>query len=272
MTRIQTALWLAGHGVPVLPLSGDKRPLANCPACKGNSCGERPNSLAAGPCSCPLPCHGWSAATTDRRTVAGWEWDQAGAVGWHPGGRGLTVVDLDSPEAVQWAQTALPATRTVPTTRGEHWIYEGATQSRNGVMPKVDVKSLMSYAVWRGAGTGAVVPLPAAVVALVERSKAAARVTPHRIPQARNGTCPHRSPSYLARGIAMAAGQISGTPEGMRNRTLFRVLLAVLRTHGQCGCMGPDDLDPVWQAARSTGLPQSEIDRRYSQALSTLGL
>ncbi|RST13840.1 DNA primase, partial [Streptomyces sp. WAC05950] len=68
-------------------------------------------------------------ATTDPTvlTSAAWApaWRQAAAVAYHPGGTGLTVVDLDNAEAVAWARQNLPTTRTVATTRGEHWIYLG---------------------------------------------------------------------------------------------------------------------------------------------------
>ncbi len=87
----------------------------------------------AGPCTCPDLCHGWAAATTDPTVITSptWAaaWRRAVAVAYHPGGAGLTVVDLDNADAITWAREALPATRTVQTTRGEHWIYRGAMHS-----------------------------------------------------------------------------------------------------------------------------------------------
>ncbi|GAA3104122.1 hypothetical protein GCM10020254_57430 [Streptomyces goshikiensis] len=88
---------------------------------------------AAGPCQCPAPCHGWAAATTDQAVLASpaWAraWQQAQAIAYHPGGARLTVVDLDNAEAIAWAREALPLTKVVATTRGEHWVYRGAMQS-----------------------------------------------------------------------------------------------------------------------------------------------
>src|SRR5690606_28169689 len=155
---LSTAQSLAASGVPVLPLRRGKVPFGNCPACAGNACGGRPNMKTPGPCRCPGVCHAWAAATTDPAVIASppWAaaWRRAVCVGYHPGGAGLTVVDLDDADAVTWARTALPATRTVATTRGEHWIYRGTMASRNAVRPGVDIKSTMAYARYLGPGTG----------------------------------------------------------------------------------------------------------------------
>ncbi|MCK1819476.1 DNA primase [Streptomyces sp. XM83C] len=156
---LSTALNLAVQGVPPLPLRAGKMPFGNCPRCTGGACGGRPNMKNPGPCQCPAPCHAWAAATTDTRvlTSPAWApaWREAVAVGYHPGGAGVTVVDLDTPAAVAWARETLPATRTVPTTRGEHWIYRGVMRSANAVRPGVDIKSAMAYARWLGAGSQA---------------------------------------------------------------------------------------------------------------------
>jgi hypothetical protein len=163
-SRLQAALQLATAGVPVLPLRDGKVPFGNCRTCAKNACGGRPNMKSAGPCQCPAPCHAWAAATTDPNVITSppWAtaWAQAVCVGYHPGGAGLTVVDLDNAAAVTWARETLPATRTVPTTRGEHWIYQGAMRSSNAVRPSVDIKSSMAYARWLGPGTGTMTALP----------------------------------------------------------------------------------------------------------------
>ncbi|MEV7519423.1 bifunctional DNA primase/polymerase [Streptomyces sp. NPDC091371] len=179
--HLRTALWLAELGLPVLPLRASKLPMGNCHACTSSKgagpcrCGDRPNMKFAGPCQCPAPCHAWAAATTnpDVLTSAAWAraWREAGGVAYHPGGARLTVVDLDNAEAVAWARHALSATKTVATTRGEHWIYRGAMQSANGVRPGVDIKSLMSYARWISTGTGTMTVLPDTVRALVVREE-----------------------------------------------------------------------------------------------------
>lgn len=116
-----------------MPLRAGKVPFGNCRACRDNACGGRPNMKTPGPCDCPRPCHAWAAATTDLAVITGpaWApvWKHAAAVAYHPGGIGLTVVDLDHADAVAWARRTLPTTRTVATTRGEHWIYRGAMPS-----------------------------------------------------------------------------------------------------------------------------------------------
>lgn len=125
---------------------------------------------------------------------------------------GLTVVDLDDADAIAWARTALPATLTVETTRGQHWIYRGAMTSRNDVRPGVDVKSLMVYARWLGHGTGARAPLPDAVRALAVKKPPAPRTAPQSLTtplRGHGGDCPHRTPTYLERGVAMAVQRIT---------------------------------------------------------------
>ncbi len=172
---LRVALALAAAGVPVLPLRAGKVPFGNCRTCKDNACGRRPNMKTAGPCRCPRPCHAWAAATTDSHVLTSprWAptWREAVAVAYHPGGAGLTVVDLDNVAAVAWARETLPATRTVRTTRGEHWIYRGAMPSSNAVRAGVDIKSRMQYARWLGPGTGRMTVLPEAVCALLEKEE-----------------------------------------------------------------------------------------------------
>ncbi len=180
----RTALELARAGVPVLPLRHGKVPFGNCRACAGRppACGGRPNMKTAGPCQCPAVCHGWASATTDPAVITSQAWTLAWrlavAVAYHPAGAGLTVVDLDNPPAVEWARHTLPATRTVPTTRGEHWIYRGTMPSANQVRPGVDIKSRMAYARWLGPGTGTMADLPSAVRALVAADRPPRATTP----------------------------------------------------------------------------------------------
>ncbi len=106
-------------------------------------------------------------------------WRRAVCVAYHPGAAGLIVVDLDDAAAVDWARTALPTTRVVKTTRGEHWIYRGAMSSHKAVRPGVDIKSTMPYARYLLAGTGAVTALPGAVRALAVKEPSPARPAPH---------------------------------------------------------------------------------------------
>ncbi|MCX4737357.1 bifunctional DNA primase/polymerase [Streptomyces antibioticus] len=276
--HLRTALSLAAHGLPVLPLHKGKVPFGNCPACAYNACGGRPNMKTPGPCRCPGVCHAWAAATTDPHVITAptWEraWRDAAAVAYHPGGAGLTVVDLDDEAAVGWARATLPATRTVPTTRGEHWIYRGTMPSSNAVRPGVDIKSLMAYARWLGSGTGATAPLPDAVRALAAKTQPATRRAPQRlsVPLRGHGSeCPHRTPTYLERGIAMAVQRISEARSAV-HATVYRTFLAVLSTHGRCGCLTDTHVNRLFTAAQAKGESPRHCTDAWTNALTTLGL
>ncbi|MGQ5226655.1 bifunctional DNA primase/polymerase [Streptomyces sp. yara] len=272
------ALSLAASGMPVLPLRRGKVPFGNCPACAGNACGGRPNMKAPGPCQCPGICHAWAAATTDLDVInsSAWAeaWQRAVCVGYHPGGAGLTVVDLDDADAIAWARTALPATRTVPTTRGEHWIYRGAMPSRNAVRPGVDIKSAMAYARYLGTGTGTMADLPDAVLALAVKEPSPVRPATHAavVPAgAGRGECPHRTPAYLARGIAMAEQRITEASSAV-HATVYRTFLAVLSRHGRCGCLTDAHVARLFTAAQTRGENLRHCTDAWNNARTTLGL
>jgi hypothetical protein len=275
---LRTALTLAATGVPVLPLRAGKMPFGNCPACRSGSCGDRPNMKAAGPCRCPAPCHGWAAATTDPAvlTSPAWmpAWRRAACVAYHPGGAGLTVVDLDDAEAVAWARTALPATRTVETTRGEHWIYRGAMSSHNAVRPGVDIKSTMSYARYLGPGTGTLTSLPDAVRALAVKESSPVRPAPHGLTvsaAAGEAECPHRTPAFLERGITMAEECITQARSAV-HATVYRTFLAVLSTHGRCGCLTDVHVARLFAAAQAKGETLRHCTDAWTNARTRLGL
>lgn len=275
---LHTALSLAASGVPVLPLRRGKVPFGNCPACTDNACGGRPNMKTPGPCRCPGVCHAWAAATTDPAVIVSppWvaAWRQAVCVGYHPGGAGLTVVDLDDTDAIAWARTALPATRTVPTTRGEHWIYRGAMRSVNAVRPGVDIKSTMAYARYLGPGTGTMADLPDTVRALAVKEPSRARPAPHAVtvPAGQGGgECPHRTPAYLERGIAMAVQRITGARSAI-HATVYAAFLAVLSKHGRCGCLTDTHVARLFTAAQSKGETVRHCADAWANARTTLGL
>ncbi|MFD8325218.1 bifunctional DNA primase/polymerase [Streptomyces lydicus] len=276
----RTALNLAAHGVPVLPLRRGKRPFYNCPQCTGSACGDRPHMKAAGPCHCPRPCHAWAAATTDPAvlTSPGWEkaWRQAVAVAYHPAGAGLTVLDLDNSTAQTWARQMLPATRTVPTTRGEHWIYRGTMPSANAVRPGVDIKSRSTYARWLGPGTGTMTDLPSAVRALVVKEE----TTP-----ARGGVvsslhkratwdrtvatgCRHTE-TFVRTGLERGLAMIRSHPESGAGSQAFGVASFLAAQHAQCP--GPCGLDALGQrivdAAASVGVPEPYARRAVANGL-----
>ncbi|MET4643685.1 hypothetical protein ABID95_003424 [Streptomyces atratus] len=276
--QLREALALAAAGVPVLPLRAGKLPFGNCTTCAGNACGGRPAMKNAGACYCPGVCHGWAAATTDTGVINSptWvrAWREAAAVAYHPGGAGLTVVDLDNAEAIAWARASLPATRTVPTTRGEHWLYQGAMQSVNAVRPGVDVKSTMAYARWLGPGTGTMTALPAVVRALVVKEPSTVRPASHPITvpaRSGGGECRHRTPTYLDRGIAMAEQRITEAREAV-HATVYRTFLAVLSTHGRCGCLTDAHIARLFTAAQAKGESARHCTDAWTNALTQLGL
>ncbi|MGA5520170.1 bifunctional DNA primase/polymerase [Streptomyces pseudogriseolus] len=274
----RTALNLATSGVPVLPLRRGKVPFGNCPVCVGNACGGRPNMRTPGPCHCPGVCHAWAAATTDPAVITSpaWAtaWRQAVCVGYHPGGASLTVVDLDDATAAAWARATLPATRTVATTRGEHWIYRGTMASRNAVRPGVDIKSTMAYARYLGPGTGTLADLPDAVRALAVKEPPAARPAAHAavVPASvGGGECPHRTPTYLDRGVEMAVERISEA-RAQVHATVYRVFLAVLSRHGRCGCLTDAHITRLFTAAQAKGETLRHCTDAWTNARTTLGL
>ncbi|MFE2266459.1 bifunctional DNA primase/polymerase [Streptomyces griseosporeus] len=271
-----TALNLAASGVPVLPLRRGKVPFGNCTTCADNACGGRPNMKTPGPCRCPNVCHAWAAATTDPAVIVSppWAaaWRQAVCVGYHPGGAGLTVVDLDNADAIAWARAELPATRTVPTTRGEHWIYRGAMRSMNAVRPGVDIKSTMAYARYLGPGTGTMADLPETVRALAVKEPSPARPAPLSITAPAGGReCPHRTPAYLERGIAMAEQRITEARSGV-HATVYRTFLAVLSRHGRCGCLTDAHVGRLFTAAQTRGETPRHCTDAWANARATLGL
>ncbi|MEV5771689.1 bifunctional DNA primase/polymerase [Streptomyces antimycoticus] len=282
LSPLRTALELAAVGLPVLPLRRGKVPFGNCRACAAIACGGRPNMKDAGPCQCPSVCHAWAAATADPEVItsSAWArvWDLAVAVAYHPAGAGLTVVDLDNPAAVSWARRTLPTTRTVPTTRGEHWLYRGAMPSANQVRPGVDIKSRMSYARWLGPGLGTTTDLPPAVRRLVEREEATA---------ARRGVassvldrpewdrsvatgCRHTE-RYVRTGLERGLTMVRAHTESGAGSQAFGVARFLGAQHTRCP--GPCGLDAIGQqiiaAAISVGVPEAYAHRAVTNGFTT---
>nr|WP_202539825.1 bifunctional DNA primase/polymerase [Streptomyces sp. SID4937] len=277
---MHVALALAAAGVPVLPLRRGKVPFGNCRSCKDGACGGRPNMKAAGPCRCPEPCHAWAAATTDPHVLTSplWApvWREAVAVAYHPGGAGLTVVDLDNAAAVAWAHETLPATRTVPTTRGEHWLYLGAMPSSNAVRPGVDIKSLTQYARWLGPGTGRMVVLPAAVRALVvkEDTTPARRGVASSLPAPWGRSvatgCRHTE-RYVRTGLERGLALVRARTESGAGSQAFGVARFLAAQHA--ACPGPCGLAAIGEeivaAAVLVGVPESYARRAVANGLET---
>ncbi|MGW2397057.1 bifunctional DNA primase/polymerase [Kitasatospora sp. NPDC001664] len=279
---LRLALDLARTGLPVLPLRAGKATMGNCDDCTDLVCGGRPNMLNPGPCTCPRPCHGWAAATTDPAilTSRAWAraWRQAEAVAYHPGGAGVTVVDLDSADAVAWARATLPATVTVPTTRGEHWIYRGTMRSSNAVRPGVDIKSLMQYVRWLGFGTGTLADLPEAVRALVERqdtnpaAESGALVSSTPVggwSSSTTGGCRHTE-RYLRTGLERGVERIRGHHQFGAGSATFGAASFLASRHRDCP--GPCDLDTIAaeliRAAESVGVPRAYAARAVARGFA----
>ncbi len=282
--HLRTALELARIGVPVLPLRAGKVPFGNCPACAGSACGGRPNMKTAGPCRCPRVCHAWAAATTDTAVINSPEWArawrQAVAVAYHPGGAGLTVVDLDDDAAVTWARATLPLTKVVATTRGEHWIYHGAMRSANHVRPGVDIKSHMSYARWLGRGTGRMTPLSEAVRALVNREEQettppGGAVVSSSLPAPTGWTrsvatgCRHTD-SYVHTGLERGIATVLDHTNTGAGSSAYGVARFLAKQHS--GCPGPCGLDALGEhivaAAVEVGVPEPYARRAVRNGLA----
>ncbi|MFD3940062.1 bifunctional DNA primase/polymerase [Streptomyces sp. NPDC058611] len=287
--HLRTALWLAEIGLPALPLRAGKLPVGNCPACASSKgagpcrCGDRPNMLAAGPCQCPAPCHAWAAATRDPDTLTSpaWAraWRQAGAVAYHPGGAGLTVVDLDNTDAVTWARESLPATLTVATARGEHWVYRGAMQSANHVRPGIDIKSRMVYARWYGPGSGAMTALPDAVRGLVVREESTAPLrrgvassSPARATWDRSVAtgCRHTE-AFVHTGLQRGLAKVRACTESGAGSQAYGVARFLASQHA--ACPGPCGLELLAQqiidAAVSVDVPEAYAERAVRNGLGT---
>lgn len=278
---LSTALALAAAGLPVLPLREGKLPFGNCPVCAHGACGGRPNMKAAGPCQCPAPCHGWAAATADghRITSPPWAvaWRHAAAIGYHPADAGLTVVDLDSAPAVRWARTCLPPTRTVSTTRGAHWIYQGAMPSANAVRPGVDIKSRMAYTRWLGPGTGHMSALPPAVLRLAARKEEAtpggrvASSSPQRAVWDRSvaSGCRHTD-GYVRTGLDRGLAMVRARTECGAGSQAFGVAKFLAAQHTRCP--GPCGLDAIAQeithATMEVGVPEAYARRAVTNGLA----
>ncbi|MFJ1927291.1 bifunctional DNA primase/polymerase [Streptomyces sp. NPDC088131] len=280
-SHLHTALDLARVGVPVLPLRAGKLPFGNCTRCAGNACGGRPTMKSAGACACRSVCHGWAAATADLNTLTSalWAgfWQQAQTVAYHPGGADLTVVDLDDANAVTWAHKSLPATRIVPTTRGEHWIYLGAMHSANAVRPGVDIKSTMQYARWLGPGTGTMTRLPDTVRALVEREETTpareevVSSVPSRIEWDRSVAtgCRHTE-RYVRTGLERGLALVRARTESGAGSQAFGVAQFLAKQHTTCP--GPCGLDLLGQhliaTAVAVGVPQPYAARAVANGLA----
>ncbi len=143
--------------------------------------------------------------------------------------------------------------------------------SGNAVRPGVDIKSRMAYARWLGPGTGHIIALPEVVRALTTKPKAA-QPQPVTVPApAGGGACPHRTPTYLDRGITMAEQQIATAREAIHH-TVYRTFLAVLAAHGRCGCLTQAHIARLFAAAQARGEGPRHCTDAWANARTALGL
>jgi hypothetical protein len=131
----------------------------------------------------------------------------------------------------------------------------------------------MAYVRWLGPGTGTMAPLPDTVRALTVKKPAA--VQPARpaaaAPARTGGTCPHHTPTYLERGITMAEQRITGARAAV-HATVYGTFLAVLSTHGQCGCLTDAHMARLFTAAQAKGESPRHCTDAWTNALTALGL
>jgi hypothetical protein len=188
------------------------------------------------------------------------------------------VVDLDSADAIAWAQETLPPTRAVATTRGEHWIYLGAMASANAVRTGVDIKSRKSYTRWLGPGEGQMIALPDAVTSLPRHPESAGG--PVSSPVARTpwtrevATGCRHTEGYvrngLNRGLAMVLNHLD---QGAASQA-FGVARFLGSLHRECP--GPCGLDALgWEIIATTmsvGVPQEYAVRSVRNGFAEAGV
>jgi hypothetical protein len=85
------------------------------------------------------------------------------------------------------------------------------------------------------------------------------------------GECRHRTPAYLVRGIAMAEQRITEARSAV-HATVYRTFLAVLSTHGRCGCLADAHVDRLFTAAQAKGETLRHCTDAWTNARTRLGL
>jgi hypothetical protein len=146
--------------------------------------------------------------------------------------------------------------------------------SHNAVRPGVDIKSTMSYARYLGPGTGTMTALPDVVRALAVKQPPAVRPAPRSASmpaRPSGGQCPHRTPVFLERGIAMAEQRITQARTSI-HATVYGAFLAVLSTHGRCGCLTDTHVARLFTAAQAKGETLRHCTEAWNNARTTLGL
>src|SRR5690606_17213095 len=117
------------------------------------------------------------------------------------------------------------------------------------------IKSTMAYARWLGPGTGTTAVLPDAVRALAVKEPSPALRASQALSgllRGGQGECPHRTPVFLERGVAMAVQRITEASSAV-HATVYRTFLAVLSRHGRCGCLTDAHISRLFTAAQAKG-------------------
>jgi hypothetical protein len=135
--RMRGALQLQAVGMKVFPLHNPINGGCSCrkPSC--SSVGKHPRTR-----------NGLKAASADAEQVRDWwtAWPDAN-VG-VPTGDGLVVLDLDSEDAIQEAESrGLPSTLEVRTAKGRHLYFAGEARTCAGILPGMDIRGAGGYVV-----------------------------------------------------------------------------------------------------------------------------
>ncbi len=94
---------------------------------------------------------------------------------------------------------------------------------------------------------------------------------PAAIAPSGDGACPHRTPAYMERGIAMAVERITEARSAV-HATVYRAFLAVLSRHGRCGCLTDAHIARLFTAAQAKGETLRHCMDAWANARTRLGL
>lgn len=82
---------------------------------------------------------------------------------------------------------------------------------------------------------------------------------------------PTPNPAYLERGIAMAEQRITEARSAV-HATVYRTFLAVLSTHGGCGCLTDTHIARLFTAAQAKGETARHCTDAWTNARTRVGL
>jgi hypothetical protein len=85
------------------------------------------------------------------------------------------------------------------------------------------------------------------------------------------GVCRHRTPAYLERGVVMAEQRIIAA-SGAVHATVYATFLAVLSTHGRCGCLTDTHMARLFAAAQAKGESARHCADAWANACTRLGV